>query len=652
MWHKIIVSLKILIIAGAIALTALVYFQLGDFTSIDLGRHIKNGELTFSQPEVLFKNLYSYTEPNFPFVNHHWLSGVIFWLLYLIGGFKILSVLNILLALVTVFLAFKLAAKQSSLALTALLALPVILILSERVDIRPEMFSSLFIVLVFYLLADFRENQSAKNLIWLLPIFFLWVNTHIYFFIGLFLAGLALLEQIIIHHKNFFKVAAAKKLGYYAFGSAAVCLLNPNFFKGLVYPFTLLARYGNFSENYEIVENKSPFYLENLMIDHNIFIFKILLMLLAASFAVYFIKKQKPDYFYIATAGFFSAFAALYIRNLPVFGLIALPIMAGNFYSAGGALKQKIARRQATGLAVIFFLYIAVFSWLIYDNHGNRIFLNKNLGLGVNPNSLASVNFYKSNNLAGPIFNNFNIGSALDFWLYPKERVFVDNRPDVFSREFFKQIYIPMQNDPAKWEEYSKKYDINLIYFSHTDGTPWAREFLAARLKDADWPLIYFDDYTLIMVKNNDKNKILTDKFKFDNLKFASRLNELLAGARDNEKMHLADLALAYGRADLAENIYLSLLERKPGDGKILAALGYLYAGGQNRQAVLKSLEYLDQAVNNGYKLPAIYNQSGLDYWNLQDYTEAKKMWAQALKIDAANEHAKYYLKQANQLIK
>src|SRR3989338_8211437 len=109
MRSKIIYGLKILIIAAIIALTALVYFQQNNFTSIDLGRHIKNGQIVWRQPDVLFKNLYSYTEPNFPFVNHHWLAGVIFWLLYLIGGFKILSVLNILLGVATILIAFKLA---------------------------------------------------------------------------------------------------------------------------------------------------------------------------------------------------------------------------------------------------------------------------------------------------------------------------------------------------------------------------------------------------------------------------------------------------------------------------------------------------------------------------------------------------------------
>ncbi|MDP2708432.1 MAG: hypothetical protein Q8O93_00045 [bacterium] len=662
---KIILGLKILIIFAIIALTALIYFQPGDFSSIDLGRHLKNGQLAFSQSDVLFKNLYSYTEPDFPFVNHHWLSGVIFWLLYSIGGFKMLSVLNMLLAVITVLIAFKLAVKKSNFWLASVLALPVIILLSERIDIRPEMFSNLFIVLVFYILSDYRSSKSAKKLVWLLPIFFLWVNTHIYFFIGLFMVGLALLEQVVIHHKNFLKIDYAKKLFYFFLGSAAVCLLNPNFLKGLLYPFTLLTRYGQFSENYEIVENKSPFYLENLIINQNILIFKILLLLLAVSFLLYFANKYKGaaeralkarifsglDYFYLFSAGFFSAFAMLYIRNLPAFGLIALPIMANNlkaFAPAGGLTKKY----KFIALSLALFLYVVIFSLLIYDNAGSKNFIKKSLGLGVRHNSLASINFYKDNNLTGPIFNNFDIGSALDFWLYPGERVFVDNRPDVYSREFFKEIYIPMQNDEAQWKSYSEKYKINLIYFSHTDGTPWAREFLAARLNDEQWPLIYFDHYALIMVKNNKLNQGLIEKYNVSSDKFAARLSELRNSANDNEKISLAGLASLNRRDDLAEKIYLELLGRRPNDEKILASLGYLYAGGRSAGEILKSISFLEKAAAGGYALPAIYNQLGLGYWSIADYDQAKKMWRQALKIDNNNEHAKYYLNQANGLVK
>ncbi|MBI4779446.1 hypothetical protein HY797_03275, partial [Candidatus Falkowbacteria bacterium] len=352
MQHRIIFSLKILIILSIIALTALIYFQQGDFTSLDLGRHLKNGRIVWQEPGVLFKNFYSFTEPDLPFINHHWLSGVIFWLLYLIGGFKILTLLNILLGAAAVLIIFKLAARKADFYLAAILVLPVILLMSERIDIRPEILSYFFIALTYYLVEDFRAFGYTKKLVWLMPIFLAWVNLHIYFFIGLFLVSLAALEQLIFHFKDFFKVGPARKFFYIALLSWAATLLNPNFIKGLLYPFNILKKYG-----YEIAENKSPFYLENLMIDYNILIFKILLGLLILSFILSAAAKRRFDYYNLFLAAVFSAFACLYIRNLPLFGLIILPIMAQNYFMAVKYLKEKPIKTEIIMLASVLLIY-------------------------------------------------------------------------------------------------------------------------------------------------------------------------------------------------------------------------------------------------------------------------------------------------------
>ncbi len=54
-------------------------------SGIDLGRHLKNGELMLSSStpsgttaKLLHTNFYSYTQPDLEFVNHHWLAGVVF----------------------------------------------------------------------------------------------------------------------------------------------------------------------------------------------------------------------------------------------------------------------------------------------------------------------------------------------------------------------------------------------------------------------------------------------------------------------------------------------------------------------------------------------------------------------------------------------
>ena len=49
-----------------------------------------------------------------------------------------------------------------------------------------------------------------------------------------------------------------------------------------------------------------------------------------------------------------------------------------------------------------------------------------------------SAKFFQNEGLKGPVFNNFDVGSYLIFYLFPEERPFVDNRPEAYPVEFFK----------------------------------------------------------------------------------------------------------------------------------------------------------------------------------------------------------------------
>ena len=60
-----------------------------DLVTADLGRHLQNGkwvvENHFNLSEKnspIHENFYSYTNQDFPVVNHHWGSGVIFYWIY------------------------------------------------------------------------------------------------------------------------------------------------------------------------------------------------------------------------------------------------------------------------------------------------------------------------------------------------------------------------------------------------------------------------------------------------------------------------------------------------------------------------------------------------------------------------------------------
>ncbi|MCL5795349.1 MAG: hypothetical protein M1338_03245, partial [Patescibacteria group bacterium] len=113
-----------------------------------------------------------------------------------------------------------------------------------------------------------------------------------------------------------------------------------------------------------------------------------------------------------------------------------------------------------------------------------------------------ALDFVTSNNLPGPIFNNFDIGSYIIYRGFPKYQVFVDGRPEAYPQEFFQNMYMPVQSDAQKFKELDQKINFQTIIFSHTDQTPWGKSFLAAIVKDPNWKTVYIDDFMIVLIKN------------------------------------------------------------------------------------------------------------------------------------------------------
>jgi hypothetical protein len=98
--------------------------------------------------------------------------------------------------------------------------------------------------------------------------------------------------------------------------------------------------------------------------------------------------------------------------------------------------------------------------------------------------------------------------------LYPKEKVFVDNRPEAYPKEFFENTYIPMQEKEEKWQEELKKNKFNAIYFYRLDYTPWAQTFLISRVKDPAWAPVFVDNKTILFLYRNEINSNIIKKYE------------------------------------------------------------------------------------------------------------------------------------------
>lgn len=479
-----------------------------NFTSSDLGRHIKNGEEVINgfrtgNFKVLSTNYYSYTASDFEFVNHHWGSGVIYYLVYRFTGFVGLSLLNILLFYAAFLLFFKLAEKIAGFRVTFLVSIIVIPFLSERVEVRPETFSYFFFGVFFNIVYRYIFLKLNIKWLYLLPILTLfWVNLHIYFFLGFLVLSVFLVSEIVKKSRN---MVIIKDLSAVLLTCFAVSFINPLGYKIALFPLKIFTNY-----EYRIVENQSIYFLEKLgfISNPNFLLYKLLTLGVVISFTILFIKKKELKLSFILFTLIFGIMAFFSIRNFTIFGLILIPILSFN-------ISELIKEMNWLNSEFYFLTSLLLFvSLLVLTASHNKLFTGE-FGIGEMAGVQDSAQFFIKNNVKGPIFNNYDIGSYLVFYLFPKEKVFVDNRPEAYPVGFFKDVYIPMQENEGVFKKVDGKYNFNSIFFMRNDMTPWAQEFLVRTAKeDLEWVPVYVDSCSIIFVKNNDLNKELIGRYK------------------------------------------------------------------------------------------------------------------------------------------
>lgn len=482
----------------------LFYAQRVNFVTSDLTRHIKNGEIFLDQLRPISKNFYSYTQPERYTINHHWGSGVIFYLLWKSIGFKGLSLFYILLHLLAFFFFFRAAEKSSNFNLAFFFAVLSIPLLVSRTEIRPEGFSYLLLGIYFCLLSRFKESKLKFKGLLIIPLLqILWVNLHIFFFMGPFLIAIFLFNSRL-NEKN--EKLTRQYLVLFLSVSAA-CLVNPFGIHGALTPLTIFKEYG-----YMIVENQSIIFMQKRFLNPVYFHFEFLFLLTVISFVGIFIKKNIKHYFIqLILMVFFGALSWKAIRAFPLFGFFFIPVAAGNFYFLVRNYPDK-SKRLINRLSLIITVIIILIG-LLFKNHYYSPFKGKT-GLGLMPGVQLSASFFKKNKIPGPIFNNYDIGGYLIYHLFPAHRVFVDNRPEAYSVSLFQDTYIPMQEDDKVWERMETRYNFNVIYFYRHDMTPWAQPFLIRRIQDPKWAPVFVDNYTLILLKRNRRNEGLIKLFE------------------------------------------------------------------------------------------------------------------------------------------
>ena len=106
-----------------------------------------------------------------------------------------------------------------------------------------------------------------------------------------------------------------------------------------------------------------------------------------------------------------------------------------------------------------------------------------------------AVEFLKKERIAGNMFNSDEFGDYLIYAAYPRYRVFIDGRSDMYGTGIAKD-YMKVIRLETGWENMFAKYDIGWVFFD-------ADSLLSRMLYERKgWHLIYADKVANIFVED------------------------------------------------------------------------------------------------------------------------------------------------------
>ncbi|MBU4561434.1 tetratricopeptide repeat protein [bacterium] len=577
----------------------LLVFNLACFTlrNDDFFHYLRTGQYILETKTIPHKDIFSHTASNRPWINHGWLSGVTFYSLHHLAGLKSLILLKAFIATLAFFILFRImrhrgvniypdrapfkGLQPSEASNGVYLALGVILLAAfvvyPRLRLRPLIFSFLFLSLFYYILHSFQYRK--RNLLFFLPLLMIpWANLHAGFlagFIILFIFCFA--ESTKLGMKKYFNrdwgsILSGKELRLLfiiTFLVILTSLVNVYGYQALSYSFQLTGK----EIFMERVSEWRPIDFSKIFYPYWIMFGLTILALI--------LSRRKIDFTDLVLFLVASCLSLSSRRHIELFVIFTSPILAKHLDII---FKKRMTFRPKT------WLFPASLTILILIVTWTAIHLPSQLRIKERLFPDKAVNFIEKNNLSGNLFNPSGWGGYLIWKSYPECKVFIDGRCLVYGERIYEEYGAIFRGESA-WENLLDRYRVNLVLIDYSG--KHSRPNLRDRLwEDRDWRLIYWDDNTLLYIKNLPQNQALIHRFgyhflnpdgeRIDVEKIEQVIKELKRKLIEDPSSFLAHhlLGMTYGEEgelDLAIEEFQEALKLGPDDATIHSNLAVAY---------------------------------------------------------------------------
>jgi hypothetical protein len=454
----------------------------------DLARHLAHGRYMLEHGGVIRSDPFSFTRPGAPFIGFEYGSQLLYALAARGGGLAGVAVLAGLLIALTYALLTRFLLRRGVDPLLACLTLAAAVVLGiGHWSARPHLFSFLAVVL----LLDGLEGRWPKPAVPTALLFGVWANLHGGFVYGWILIGMYLVGSVaeLVWGEENQKAPWKSRVKYYGtmLGTAfAATLVNP-------YGVGLHRHLLEFFGTPYLMENTAEFVSPNFHEPGA----KMFLAVLLASLIALSIHRPRPSLPRLLLICGSTAFALNAVRNVPLFGLTALPILALHLESSwrrlpdpGGvrARFEITAGCTSTLPWVLPVLALVLILGSARGRAGSLQLIRNEFDPTVFP--AAAVTEARHHSLSGNIFSEFAWGGYL-VYAWPEQKIFIDGGTDFFGERIFR-AYVQIKQMSPGWRDLLAKYDVSLLLLERE------RPFTYEVARDGRWQLWYCDSLAVV----------------------------------------------------------------------------------------------------------------------------------------------------------
>jgi hypothetical protein len=500
-------NIKFIILSTFLICFSFFLFSYFRYFDPDLWGHLKFGEYIVLNKTLLFKDIYAFIPTKSLWVNHEWLSEVLFYSLFSINKAGIILLLSKAIVLSSAILLpwFYVSKKSKNHYLNCFLFAVLILVMSYGSAIRPQIFSYLFFSLTVFIIDKFSLNNKITY--FSLPlIFILWVNFH-----GGVLAGLVLVYFIAIYEIFCYLISHFKN---------KQDVFQYNKFKVLIIPvvLTLLLIVNPYTYHYfgyiiDAITMKRPCIEEWRSVFSTVANFtylKLLVIIIIITFLTTIKYINKDRFLKILLISLLLFISLLHSRHLPFLTILCayyLPQLISDAL-ANFKVVEKIYNSSSKlvidGIITFFLCFLSVvclYNTFYIDGKPDyylRISLittPQYIGYPVN-----SIIFIKKNHIKGNMITDFNWGEFIIYQLYPSVKVSIDGRYEtVYDNSIFEDN-LAFLDAKKGWQTILRKFNPDLILVSKGDN------IASILFRSKNWKLLFSDFEALLFVKIDQKN--------------------------------------------------------------------------------------------------------------------------------------------------